>query len=149
MDRLVKILVPLGDKSWHGHSGEILWAQPLSDGFYSLRSIPFYALGISFADEVEVALVDSRLTFSRVVRRGGHSTYRVIVHDGDDSNSRFADAWAPLEDHGCEYERATNTLVAIDVPPSAEIQTIYRLLKAGEEAGVWDFEEGHCGHAIP
>ena len=24
----------------------------------------------------------------------------------------------------------------------------YRALEAGEAAGVWDFEEAHCGHAI-
>lgn len=54
--------------------------------------------------------------------------------------------WLPLENAGCTYERATGRLLAIDVPPLTEIHLAYGLLEAGEQAGVWSFQEGHCGH---
>ena len=80
---------------------------------------------------------------AEVVARGGHSTYRV-VGDAD----RFARRWPTLSAHGCTFERANATLVAIDVPPEAAIHDVYRALEAGERAGDWDFEEGHCGHPV-
>ena len=58
----------------------------------------------------------------------------------------FARCWAPLEDLGCTFEEGT--VLAVDVPPSANIYDVYRLLDAGASAGAWDFEEGHCGHPL-
>lgn len=48
----------------------------------------------------------------------------------------------------CTLERATARLAALDVPPEANIHEVYRLLEAGESARVWDFQKGHCGHAV-
>ena len=42
---------------------------------------------------------------------------------------------------GCSYEGG-NGLLAVDVPPGAEVRVAQDLLLAGELAGVWEFEEG-------
>jgi len=33
------------------------------------------------------------------------------------------------------------------VPSTTNIYEAYAALQAGEDADVWTFEEGHCGHA--
>lgn len=59
-----------------------------------------------------------------------------------------ARSWKPVEALGCTYERATKRLLAIEVPPTADIYAVYKLLEAGARAGVWSFQEGHCGHPL-
>jgi hypothetical protein len=44
---------------------------------------------------------------------------------------------------GCAYERATPTLVAVDMAPTVDVAAAYRVLEAGERAGMWGFEEGY------
>ena len=39
-------------------------------------------------------------------------------------------------------------LLAVDIPPNVDIHKAYELLDYGEQAGIWGFEEGHCGHPI-
>jgi hypothetical protein len=56
--------------------------------------------------------------------------------------------WQRLEELGCTYERGTARLFAVDVPSTADIHKAYELLDAGEKAGVWGFQEAHCGHAL-
>src|SRR5215217_8971885 len=82
--------------------------------------------------------------FRRVYERGGHSTYRIFLVE-EKSAQQFEVAWEPLGKMGCLYERATDYLVAVDVPPATDIYEAYRALEQGQTTGVWDFEEGHCG----
>src|SRR5215472_2433431 len=82
-----------------------------------------------------------------VAIRGGHSTYRLVLPE-DATEERFLQDWSPLKKLGCAYERATRRFVAIDVPPAADIYAVYKALEDGENAGRWEFEEGHCGHLI-
>src|SRR5688500_13974906 len=56
-------------------------------------------------------------------------------------DSKFLRYWAPLEACGSSYERATEHLLAVDVPSTADIHLAYRQLEAGERAEVWGFEE--------
>jgi uncharacterized protein DUF4265 len=60
----------------------------------------------------------------------------------------FRTAWERLQALGCTYEQASSHLLLVDVPPHADIYAVYVLLEEGENAGVWDFEEGHCGHPL-
>jgi hypothetical protein len=53
-----------------------------------------------------------------------------------------------LQALGCSYEEGPNGLLAVDVPPEANIFEVYSALEAGESRDVWTFEEGHCGHAV-
>ncbi|QRN96917.1 DUF4265 domain-containing protein [Archangium violaceum] len=144
---LVKLTFPLDASAWHGSATEILWAEKVTDSQYRLRNTPFYAYGVSAEDVVFAREQDGRLVFAGVARHGGHSTYRIIKAKGSDP-VRFQERWAPLQKLGCSYEEGPGGLLAVDVPPELTIHAAYSLLEQGEEARVWSFEEGHCGHPL-
>lgn len=39
--------------------------------------------------------------------------------------------------------------MSVDVPPPADMYAVYKALEEGESAGLWEFEEAHCGHLPP
>ncbi|MHC4984508.1 MAG: DUF4265 domain-containing protein [Planctomycetota bacterium] len=145
---LVKVLFELDDDTLRPGETETLWAEDLGEGRFRLRNTPFYARGFSFHDVV-IAVPDAE--GPPVVRgagpRSGHSTYRLFVHEGVEGQA-FVLQWQPLERIGCSFEGATDKLIAVDVPADCDIHEVYRLLKEGEAAKAWDFEEGHCGHQV-
>lgn len=144
---LAKITYRFPLDAWHGYATETLWAQQAGEATYRLRSVPFYARGLSYDDIVVAQPEGDALVFSHVSLHGGHSTYRTFLADGVDvDSSAFREYWAPLAKLGCTFEQATNRLLAIDVSPNADIHLVYDLLQRGEDDGRWHFEEGHCGH---
>lgn len=124
-----------------------MWAEHVEGNFFRLRNVPFYVYGFSVEDVVEVAEQEGCITVKGVVERGGHSTYRIILPESA-SEEEFQKTWLSLAILGCTYERATRRLVAIDVPPVADVYKVYDVLEAGEHTHKWEFEEGHCGHAL-
>ncbi len=144
---LVKLTTRLEPSEWYSYVTETLWAEPLEGGSFRILNVPFYAKGLSFGDVVSVQTGEWGREIERVEARGGHSTYRLFLA-GDYQTNAWLRYWEPLEGIGCTYERGTERLFAIDVPPGADIHEAYRLLDAGEQAGVWGFEEGDCGHAL-
>jgi hypothetical protein len=146
--KLVKLIFELEPSDWHGHATESVWAIPLGDDKYRVQNVPFYAYGVSY-DDVVIAKPDQegRLIVEGVPERGGHSTYRVIL-DAETKDEEFEAAWQRLESLGSTYERATNRLIAIDVPPETDIHEAYGALESEEKKNVWGFEEAHCGHPL-
>jgi hypothetical protein len=143
-DDLVKVTIDLTDDVYEP---ETLWAESLGEGLYRLCNVPFLAYGYNVDDLVNVTTSDGRLLVTAVARRGGHSTYRVILPDATDDEA-FAPLWGPLEKLGYTYERANRRLIGIDVPPGSDVYTVYDVLEKGEQASRWEFEEGHCGHPL-
>jgi hypothetical protein len=146
-ERLVKVRFALDPKDWEGLGSESLWASQIAPGEYQIRNSPFYIYGISAEDIVSARDVDGILSFAAVSRRGGHSTYRILVTEGESiSSPKFLQSWQPLQDLGCTYEQAKSRWLSVDVPPMTDIFAAYALLEKGEAAGAWTFEEAHCGH---
>lgn len=143
---LVKVVFRLEPGAWHGNATERLWAEPLGKNRFRLRNSPFYAFGVSNNDVVLGTETEGQTLFRNVLVRSGHSTYRLRPRTRDLSAPSFARAWNPLQTLGCSYEEGP--VLAVDVPPSADIYAVYDLLNAGETSGVWEFEEGHCGHPL-
>lgn len=144
-DAFVKVSFELPEGSPYGV--ESLWAEKMTEDEYRLDNSPFYVYGYSHQDVVKAIEVNGELVAQGSCLRGGHSTYRVFLSTGLDADSpETRDYWRRLKDLGCSYEGAYNRLFAIDVPPSADIFAVYRILEEGEKAGIWEFEEGHCGH---
>jgi len=54
-------------------------AQPLEDGTYAVKNVPFYAKGISCEDVIKAEPDEGVLVFKGVVRYSGHSTYRILA----------------------------------------------------------------------
>jgi hypothetical protein len=144
---LERVVVPLEHTDRHRHATETVWAERLGADRFRLRNVPFYAYDLSYGDIVRGVVRSGGLTLESIVERGGHSTYRLFVTDTE-VLQRFLEFWLPLERLGCTLERATERLIAVDVPPEANIHATYEVLKEGEAAGIWDFEEAHVGHHL-
>lgn len=135
---------------WHGYETESVWAELVEGNRYRLRNIPFFVKGVSFEDIVFIREKEGDLFFESTSIASGHSTYRIIL-EKTIFDSDFSSYWLPLEELGCSYEssdRNKTYLLAVDVPPGADIHKVYGLLDEGEKEGIWEFEEGHCGHII-
>jgi len=144
-ERRVKVTFRLEPGMWHGSATETLWAEPVGPGLCRLENSPFFAFGVSFQDVVLARVEADLLVFVQAIERRGHSTYRIIPRAG--RNGDVPERWAKLREFGCTYEEGPNGLLAVDVPPETNIFDVYAALQAGENAGVWGFEEGHCGHS--
>lgn len=143
-----KIVARIEEGAWHGHTTETLWAERIDDNRYRLRSVPFFVCALSVEDIVTTRREDDVDVITGVSLYGGHSTYRIFLSEGilPESNS-FRKHWQPLADLGCTYERGTERLFAVDIPPAADLHVAYDLFAKGETAGVWDFEEGSVSPA--
>lgn len=146
--KLVKIFFPIESKEWHGFSSESMWAKKVEDNHYVIMNVPFYLKNIGLYDIVSTENEnDGKLEFKSVIKRSGHSTYRIITNSAISENL-FEKYWMPIEEKGCTYEKAKSNFYAIDVPPNSDIYQVYELLESGESNNVWEFEEGFCGHKL-
>ncbi len=123
---------------------ETMWATPLEDGTYEVDNSPFDVYEISYRDVVAARSEAGMLHFERVVKRGGHSTYRVKLKPGA-GHDHFMKYWPELALLGCTFEGASGhrRLYAIDVPQTSIVARVYACLEKLEKAGVWEFEEAH------
>lgn len=137
---LVKVIFEVGDRE-EGHT-ESVWAKPEGEGRYKLCNSPFYVYGVSFEDVVFAKKEGESLLFTGVAATSGHSTYRIVVSDA--GKSQLDARLSQLNGLGCTYEGGP--FLALDVPPESDIHHVYKLLEEGEHDGLWEFEEGHCGH---
>ena len=147
---LIKVVFYLGDDEWHGYETESVWAEKISGSCCRIQNTPFYAKGISFEDIVFVKERSNGLWFESVSIAAGHSTYRILL-DKSIPEAGFQEYWAPIENLGCNYESTDSGkmfLLAVDVPSNVDIHKVYALFERGEQARIWAFEEGHCGHSF-
>ena len=127
------------------HFVERMHAIQVGPNQFVLDNSPFYSYGISNGDTFRADLRDGDVVFSEVLRRGGHSTYRVKLPEGY-SHAHFLRHWQPLEELGCSYEGSsanTKRIYAIDVPPGVDVFKVYGILEKGEEQRLWEFDEGY------
>ena len=146
---LVKVLffLPAG---WHGHASETLWAEWLGGNRVRLLNTPFFAKGISRNDIISVRRDDGWLTLDAVIERSGHSTVRLLL-DPHIPTAEYQRAWQPVQKWGCNCESVLEgryRLIAVDIPPRADFDAVHDALERGERAGVWQYDEAHCGHGV-
>jgi len=144
---LVKVRFHLEPGAWHGSATETLWAERVDSRRFRLRNVPFFVFDVSVEDVVLAREAEGSFEFEGVSIRGGHSTYRIITRKTA-SPETFLSKWQELEKSGCTYEQGPGRLRAVDVSPKADIHKVYELLEQGERDGIWDFDEGHCGHPV-
>jgi hypothetical protein len=144
---MTKIKIPLPPDDASGGDSESVWADPGQNETFVLKNIPIFAKGLSYGDTVRARTRDGILVFEEVVRRGGHSTYRVYAKS-DRKSPAVLDVLRSLEKMHCDIEPATDKIVGVDVPPEADIYAVYRVLDEAEQAGILEFQEGHCGHSL-
>ena len=144
--QFVKVVfeLPQDDDGWPPAGSEGVWAVPVTPDVVRLDNTPFFVRGVAAGDLIRVRhgedgqlLADERLQWS------GHCTIRIIVfRDGPlgGSRQRVLDVFAPLGVTGEGIEQYR--MVALDVPPDADIAAVKRLLRDGTRNGWWEYEEG-------
>jgi hypothetical protein len=136
---LVKVFVDLPNHWATG--GESMWAKPLGNDEYELRNTPFYAYGLNWGDIVKA--ISPEPTFKpevrEVVRPSGSRTLRLYFKDDLDRPSQLQ-LLNEMKDFGLSYERATEILIALDIPSESDYDAIYDHLLALENKGILEYE---------
>ncbi|MFG1990602.1 DUF4265 domain-containing protein [Actinoplanes sp. NPDC048988] len=147
---LVKVFFHIRvEDGWPPVGTESMWARPVSDDVVELDNVPFFARGVSCGDHVRVVRDDNgTLTAVEVVEWSQRCTVRVVPFragplQGD--RQRVLDEFAAVGVTGEGIEQYN--IVALDVPPTADLSAVKRLLRDGAELGWWDYEESNIGDA--
>jgi hypothetical protein len=146
-ENMVKIKIPLPPSDPSGGEAEWVWGAPEGNNTFVLKNVPTFAKGLSYGDTVKARIEDDVPVFVDVVRRGGHSTYRIYAKS-DRKSPEMTNVLQTLENMHCDMEPATDKIVNVDVLPEADIYAVYQVLEDAERAGILEFEEGHCGHPL-
>jgi Domain of unknown function (DUF4265) len=142
MDQNVKVIFRLeqDEDGYPPEDVESLWGVRRADGV-AIDNVPWFVKGVSLGDVVSVVQApDGAFEFERVVRRSGHSTYRILllnpaVHGVERTIEELtAMGLAVEEDAG---------LLAVDVPPTVSLDSFRKHLLVGVRSGRWEAEEGH------
>jgi hypothetical protein len=139
----LRIQFGLNPKEGHGYETERLWGEPLGNDEFRILNSPFFVFGVSSEDVVKARAQGDDYHFEKVVRRGGHSTYRIFLQKRTIHDPQFKEYWNELAKLGCTFENANDRLLVVDVPPGADVSEVYGALQRGEAEGIWVFEEGH------
>lgn len=119
---------------------ESLWGFLRSEGV-ELDNVPFFAKGVALGDVVKVEKApDGALEFRSVVRRAGHSTYRILLLKKHPEDPR--PTMAELIALGLSVEEDAG-LLAVDVPPDVSLDSIRGYLFQAMDSGRWEVDEAH------
>jgi hypothetical protein len=133
------------EDGWPPAGSESLWARAIASDLYELRNVPWFARGYAFGDVVRtVPGQDVEPIVVERVEWSGRYTVRVIpLNDLPDSDA-VADVVRQFSALGAECESAlpAHRVVALDIPPTAEVARIKDLLIEGEVDGRWGYDEG-------
>jgi hypothetical protein len=120
---------------------EVLQCKPLNVdcSLCTVENVPFYLRNVAYGDTVSTADHPSGyLEFAAIVKRGGYSVYRIILHE----SSREEDLIRRLLNFGVLLER-DGRLIAIAVPPKANLDAVVDYLLEGKAQGHWGLQDGY------
>lgn len=117
---------------------ESVWAEESGDGAFVIDNIPFFAREATLGDEVTVTYDGKDAFYSSTRKRSGNSLLRVILFGRHDA-SRLRSG---LDKLGCSSEQShLNSLIAVNVPVTSDINKVRLFLDDGVKRGFWDYEE--------
>lgn len=125
---------------------EWMWASRVGNSTFKIDNIPFFAKSISCGDIVAAEQTNTGLIFRELVQPSGHSTVRIIVHRGNRSDEQLRtvvdDVAQALRALGCTTELShIPSLIAVDVPPEVNYQSVAAFLSGKEHEGLLRYEE--------
>lgn len=133
----VKFILQQDEDGYPPSTVETVWAETTANGFV-IANIPFFALGVSEGDIVEIEHANGENIFTGVVSYSGHSTVRIVVFD----LSNVDDVCQHLIGLGCLIEKShIPGLLAVDIPPEVDTDVLRQYLAEGEEAEFFSYEE--------
>ncbi|MFE1272980.1 DUF4265 domain-containing protein [Streptomyces sp. NPDC058758] len=132
------------EDGWPPASVESLWAVDLGDAMVRLDNTPWFVRVVACGDIIRVRPDDDGVLWAgETVEPSQNCTLRLIVlKDGGSAAARQSvlDAFHCLGTTGEGIERFG--MVALDVPPEADLPKIRELLEHGETQEWWHWEEG-------
>ena len=130
---------------WPPVGSERVWAFDLGNDRYRIDNVPWFVSNIAVGDIVRAIAPDnnSNPVFVGVLQPSNHVTVRVICFRAGPLRGdlqRVIDAFIPLG----VYAEGVNHygMVALDIPPSADLDAIHARLRRGVEDGSWEYDEG-------
>jgi Domain of unknown function (DUF4265) len=122
---------------------ETMWADSADGALYVIDNIPFFVRDISYGDVVSVIKKEGRLHFDEIIKPSLHSVIRVIVFDESKTNDLRHD----LKLNSCDTELShVKNLIAVDIPPSVDFDSVLEFLDEGEKDGLFEYEISSCRH---
>lgn len=140
----VHFRMDMDEDGWPPASVESLWAVDLGDGTMRLDNTPWFVRGVASDDIIRVEIDDEGVRWAgETVRASENCTIRLIVlKDGGSADARQSvlEIFHKLGTTGEGIERYR--MVALDVPPEADLLRIRKLLEHGTAEDWWHWEEG-------
>jgi hypothetical protein len=129
-----------------GPTDDSVWAEPLGSERYRVESCPFFAYGLSRDDVIRAAGASEGgpPVLEDVLEKGGHRTLRLALADEvglrDHQVQRLLERLIEL---GCTHELLRPSLVAIDLPASADLGQVTAILHEAAQAGslAWEWAD--------
>ena len=102
-------------------------------------SVPFYLRNIAYGDLITTKTNPAGYReFEKVIKRGGFSIYRLLLHD----SSRKAEWVAAFLEFDVLLEHDED-LIAIAVPPDADSEGLVTYILDGKSRGWWGAQDGY------
>lgn len=121
-DKHIKVLFHLeqDEDGYPPFSIEGLWCKKTGNDTYTVDNVPFYAYGISLADEIRVTKENGEYYFQSIAHPSENSTLRVHFND-----KRIQIVKGRLLDMGCKIEISNlPSFISINVPPEVSLKGV-------------------------
>lgn len=134
---------------WPPVTSERLWGIPLTDELVRIDNVPWFVRDLSLNDVVRT-FTGARgvLQAAEKITWSGNCTVRIIPYKSGAMSGNLQtilELFLPLGAHAEGIEQFG--MVALNVPPSADLAAVKGLLIRGFEADWWDYEESCIGDA--
>jgi hypothetical protein len=146
-EALVRIRVPLEPAPGSpGPTDDWVWAEPLGSGRFRIESCAFFAYGLSRDDVVRASPApgEEAPRLEDVLEKGGHRTLRLALAPSIELRDPAVQGLLErLLELGCTHETLRPKLVALDVPPEADVTIVAELLQslAAHGALLWEWAD--------
>lgn len=129
---------------WPPASVESLWAVDLGDGTVRLDNTPWFVRGVASGDIIRVEVDDEGVRWAGdTVQSSENCTIRLIVLKDGGSGAARQSVLKIFHSLGTTGEGIEQYwMVALDVPPTADLPKIHKLLVHGAAKEWWHWEEG-------
>jgi hypothetical protein len=140
----VHFRMDIDEDGWPPASVESLWALDLGDGTVRLDNTPWFVRGVASGDIIRVQPDDEGVLWAgETVQPSQNCTIRLIVLKDDGSAAARQSVLEVFHRLGTTGEGIEQfRMVALDVPPQADLPKIRELLEHGETKDWWHWEEG-------
>lgn len=119
---------------------EHLWARRVSESHFEICCIPFFEYDLALGDEVQTNQENAQVVLARVVKRSGHSTFRIWFGRSSSYNAR-SEILQRIRELECLIEWYDNDFIALDADEPTVAQEIFATLQLKSQKNELMFEK--------